>query len=156
VDNREVDALVAEKIMRLNVLGFMDVFPDFDSTNREEVPYDDISKCSYRRRAAVYMEQCRCEFRQPDDAVYFGHGAACLEVVRQYTRDLVEALNAAEKLELTITLYRNLWANGEWYWHCHIGGAINAHVPGWAEEKTAPLAICVALLRHRGIEVQVD
>lgn len=67
-----------------------------------------------------------------------------------YSMDITAAWQVAEKFDQGIALFRNLWANGKWYWHCHIGGSINGPGESWAEELTAPLAICRAALKFRG------
>jgi len=138
---------VGELVMRLEIPGMLAVTPDHDSPGGYCVPYtqDPILKCDVIR--PVYVAHCACDMdeRQPGDDDYWGHYAACLEVVPRYPEDIAAAWCVVEKMvpikygfNLAIESPPGPW--GDWEVHFYNGGT---HL---AFADTAPLAICRAAL----------
>lgn len=88
----ELDALIAEKVLGLEVLGFeMGVLnPEcccgrhtyLDSTHRIT---DDDDFGIRTRPSAWYLDSCVCRFKTEGEEEYFGHTAFCLRPVEPYS-----------------------------------------------------------------------
>ena len=101
----ELDALVAEK-MGLEVLGKLAVTPSVDCCSGYDIPYNqplydlEQSRQGWTVRP-VYLRDCACPAgeRQPGDDDYWGHYAACLDVVPNYSTDIVAAWEIHERMK---------------------------------------------------------
>lgn len=126
---RVLDALIAEKV------------DGYQRHDWQPFEHPQIKK-------TVYCRNCRrTKGLAPDfseEGMFCNHSHGYPE----YSTDDSIALDLAERLEQGITLFRNLWANGKWYWHCHIGGRIDESGDHWAEEESLAHAICLAALSY--------
>ena len=86
---RELDALIAKEIMRLNVLGVSNVHRDPECCCGQHwmIPFDYYAEANAPGAFAryVYLKECFCDHRDESDVDYFGHIASCLEVVLPYS-----------------------------------------------------------------------
>ena len=146
----DLDWRVAELVMGLDVPGMLMVTPDHDSPSAYCVPYRQEPHGLDAPRP-VYVAHCACDMdeRQPSDEDYWGHYAACLEVVPRYSTDIAAAWQVADKLHNSGWWVRVKSAMNEDLeqlgWAAHIGRWWNREYLGtWA--LTAPLVICRAAL----------
>ena len=143
---------VAELVMGLEVPGMLAVTPDHDSPGGYCVPYtqDPILKCDVIR--PVYVAHCACDMdeRQPGDDDYWGHYAACLEVVPRYPEDIGPAWEVVEYFGPAPFLLAfhpaDAWRTGGGEIYCYSHWSCWFEGGGKIDAKTAPLAICRAAL----------
>jgi len=93
----------------------------------------------------VYCENCRCT-RGPledlsEDGMFCNHPHGFPE----YSTDVDTAFELVERLGQGVTLFRNLWGNGVWHWHCHLGDSMDNNETSVEVESLAH-AICLAAL----------
>lgn len=65
-----------------------------------------------------------------------------------YSTNIIAALEVILEVDKEITLFRNLWGNGVWHWHCHIDTPIEDPGEHWAEVESLAHAICLAALSY--------
>ena len=82
----EMDVAVA-RALGLDVLGVIGVFPNPVCEGRFIIGF----KVGGNVPRPIYLDDCICEFREPNDRDYFCHHAGCLKVVRQYSTDIAAA-----------------------------------------------------------------
>ena len=97
---REMDAMVAERVLGMKVLGWTTCVHVDGSWSIH--PDSDVEGWNcYAERGPVWLHRCLCHLgeREPRHAA-FGHGASCLEVIPNFSTDLAEAwsiLNAISR-----------------------------------------------------------
>ena len=161
---RELDALVAEKVMGLKVGGFCPAscYPTGDDPRAEGLgtignmnglhPFSVPDDCDCDNLDVVDLEQWDYnEGRHPwaDTARPFGHSTLCLQWVPAYSIDIAAAWDVAEKVPYALCLMR---VDGKWraqFWELR---KYTSRPQGEADAPTAPRAICVAALRAMGVE----
>lgn len=96
LSNEELNALIAEKVMGLQVLGVTACERD-PECGYLEVPYDPIDGRGESR--SIYLRNCRCDNeKRATDTDYFGHFAGCVEVVPDYSLCIADAMLVVEKM----------------------------------------------------------
>lgn len=154
---REMDALIAEKVMRLTVF---DVAPacQYEDGSWQVKRADSFDTEPH----PIYLKECRCETIRNDSLLsqlieggLFGHYANCLDVVPFYSTDIAAAWQVVEKLEYNWNLYRDMGKCGHEETqgdklYRFIYSAPGMSMAGTTAE-TAPLAICRAALKAYGV-----
>lgn len=176
MNDLELDALVAQKVLGLNVVGeAMCASPEGDWVI---CGAKETLTGHYGTLRPVYLRECRCgnlrqsaaemEERNPDlrearreekfRSILFGHNIhACLEVVRCYSTDIAEAWEIFDIVKLR-AIRRARGGFDVPYRDC---GDPMVHVVvhdccGSVWAPTAPRAICLAALRSVGVEVESE
>jgi hypothetical protein len=133
MDNRQLDVLIAERVMLLEVPGEAPCWQD--ECSHWHVSYLEGEESS----EFVYLNDCVCEFKEETDITYHGHIAGCLEVVPFYSTDLVRAWSVVERVMEKTNEFILEWQGATIGWYCWFA---NASV----KAQTVPLAICRAAL----------
>ena len=137
----ELDALVETRIFNQEVLGIVFAEPDYYQSHRWTIPYtrppvgSDLPNSQLR---PVYLRDCSCEYRQPNDSNYFGHFACCLEVVSARSTNIAAAWEVVQQMLENAYDFELYWAGPGRGFDCHFTGT------GLVRGLTAPLAICRA------------
>ncbi len=152
----KLNAIMAEKGMGLEVPGWAVCFVDpeccipWHGSVMEESPeaIEDKYYCHYW---PIYLKHCCCEFKEEHDTDVFGHTAYCFEPVPFYSTHIVAAMEVAEAVGLFAThcLTFDELAN-EWQIYSKTMPIVSST---GAAANTAPLAICLAICRVKGIEI---
>lgn len=141
----ELDALVAEHVMKLDVVGFMPCMNH--GHGYYDVPYDGNAG-DFSVVRPICVTNCFCELKDPRDITILGHIAGCLDAIGDYSTDIAAAWKVVEKLhgEISFEICNYLAddTNDVWGWHCQI---IYGNSFGNGNGETAPLAICRAALK---------
>ena len=147
----ELDALIAEKVMGLNVLGMANVKPDDECCSLLIT----LNETDEQRPVALDSDPefaCVCDRSNPL-AIVLGHNFLCraLTLVPEYSTDPAAALAVVERLA------KSGWSvqwNGPPFSRgphdvrfSYFGDDPTVHDRGSAEANTLPLAICRAALR---------
>jgi hypothetical protein len=153
---RELDALIAEKVMGLRVVGRAKA-ETFECK-------DDYLIIAEGGDEPVFLSQgrCMCEddeglpgFPASEELHLFGHLRYCLDVVLHYSTDIAAAWQVIEKIRLGNSMMIDVsCGNGRLGWRCYIR-VFEKRADGHDREafetaNTAPLAICRAILRAIG------
>ena len=140
---REIDALVAEKIMGMTVVGKATCLLAEGFVIQSENDGAPVPK--WHSVEPVFVEDCICDI-ETDDRKLFGHQIGCLEVVPFFSTDIAAAWQVVEKLAEkttdTVDLRQSINPRG---WNCVIGNP-DARLIVWAE--TAQMAICKAAVMY--------
>ena len=147
---RELDALIAEKVMSLNVLGVVNGERDPEGCfgHHIMIPFEYCPKDSIE--TPIYLAHCLCEFREESDIDYFGHTAGCLEVVPWYSTNIAaawEVVEALNSMKLGWFSLEQFGSKGQDEWSALIwvsGGESDCF---FADAETVPLAICRMALK---------
>jgi len=133
---RELDMLVAEKVMGCKVLRATD---------------EGLSQREYERRRRWENARCGCAGSMHNDSDDEG----CYEWLKEYSTDIAAAFEVVEKINSS----KNKWLlnslrcdpnDGKWQF-----GDIDRDGSIWPDDKydSAPHAICLAALKAVGVEV---
>lgn len=141
----ELDALIAEHIFNLQVLG---ISPCIETTDKAEVWLlnDKVDWGGRAERLPIYLRECRCAERIPEDEIWNGHISLCVAVVPRYSADIAAAWLVVEKMKVT----HGAWVEFEDTWRADFqhGMVGSPHFSkGTGSGDTAPLAICRAALK---------
>ena len=147
---RELDALVAEKVMGLEVLGQSTIAYIEGETSIHPDSKPEHWSC-YAESGPIYLQHCVCEFKDEHDEIIYGHIVQCCDAVPLFSEEIGAAWEVVEvltkKKEVTLEYYK-LPTGDKW------GIAIGmGTVTGFGD--TAPLAICLAALKAEGVTVPV-
>ena len=144
----EMDALVAENVTGLDVLG---ITPCTRFEGSWDVPLRPCTEWGTRR--PVYLRRpdtggCCCEVREPEDHDYWGHIAMCLEVVPCSSVEMAPAWQVVEAMmSKGAAVHIDHWDGNtcpDTTWEVIF---VSPWFRGEASCHTAPLAICRAALR---------
>lgn len=140
---RELDALIAEKVMEHRVLGRANA----DCFDCDWVIYGEGGS------EPVYLEECQCEEWKAsmaevgiqEEPNIFGHYSCCLKVVPEYSTDIAHAWLAVDRLIPAKADNINISMRfGQWRVDFELEGCI---LVTSGEGATVPLAICRAALK---------
>lgn len=153
---RELDALVAEKVMGLKVLGLHPCW-DPECGDPQPCPYDAGVE------HPVYLDHCSCDLDLETELVRVsgwtrfrvgetGHSYHCISRVPDYSTDIADAWRVIERM---IREGQKFWQldslgfEGERWRVCFARGGDTDDVRQWipAVADTAPHAICLAALK---------
>ena len=145
---RELDALIAEKVMGLDVLGWASgVCYGGDGWYIQDAE---------PKTHPAFLEHCFCDIGDYGDSwpVALGHDVGCLGVVRFYSTEIAAAWEVVEKLRgMGLNIRLHTWGEG-WQFAC--GNVFTDWVipddAYWSTAKTIPHAICLSALRALGAE----
>ena len=138
---REMDAAVGKNVMELDVLGTLVVTSNMDCCRGYCVPYKQPKETAmFTARRPVYIAHCGCDLndRQPGDEDYWGHYAACLDAVPDYSTDDIATLEIVDTMIAKGKEFE-LYHDSEG-WSCHFTGT------GLVYEETRGMAVCRAAL----------
>jgi hypothetical protein len=143
----EVDAAVA-RALGLDVLGIIPCCPD-PETFGYLVGYEEQGNIP----RPVYLRDCACEFKEPNDVDYFGHHAGCLDVVHDYSTDIAAAWEVHRAACAMLFSKRRAYFRAIQEQTRLESGALVA----WPDVLMAlidvfPEAICRAFLKAKGVE----
>lgn len=152
---RELDALVAEKVMGLNILGITSCvhhhfwYVQYDGQGQKDQP--------------VYLRRCVCYIKEVGATIILGHISACLDVVPFYSTDISSAWQVVDKIEelgfILFPLERRtpLWLRYRWSARFvtsddPVGLPLLAEEGFIGEGETPAAAICYAALKVVGYD----
>lgn len=142
---REMDAAVAAGPMQLEVLG--NVRTARDPCGGYDVPYKRLDSGLL---LPVYVAHCACDVgeREPNDADYWGHYAACLRVVPRYSQDWAAAGEVVEKMLLSMwdVSFDARRRKDQTYWDVSFYNEEEWLQARADDQASMPLAICRAAL----------
>lgn len=154
MDNREIDSLIAEKVMDLKVLGYARCFRDPESSN-----YLIGFNGSGLESQPVFLAHCVCEIKEKEDIEIFGHIVSCLEVVLEYSIDISAAWQVIQKMQADGWHYEICASHREPSHYVKFGrGKYDPCDDIFREEHSATgptpwMAICLAALEAAGVDV---
>lgn len=176
--DRELDALVAEKVMGRKVVGRALAISTEGvwEVQGPEVGSSDNWMCAAEKAAPVMLDldkdrHCLCETGSQEDEFskrdICGHFNGCLAVVPRYSTDIAAAWKVIEKLRLFEEAYEAFElgivknpVTGTEKWYAGLGyenkhGKSMFHAHKFVTADTPSHAICLAALRAVGVEVPV-
>lgn len=144
MSDRELDALVAEKVMSLRLLGVVPCVQDPEDGSWD-TPYDKELHGTALQPIYLKPNYCGCQFKQVEDVDYSGHSASCVSVVPFYSTDIRAVMKVVEKMRadgwsFACTLYEGELPYASF---CKRTAVSSRN----AEAKTLPEAICRAALK---------
>lgn len=165
---RELDALVAEKVMELEVPGSAVVFIDPECCipwhgSVTDESRKDVEEKTYRYYWPIYLAHCCCDFKneQRDREEIFSHSVYCFEPVPFYSTDIAAAWELVEKLraEDWEADIRGCYSSphkcahpwSAFFVESGLGKPFGRMAKSYGD--AAPLAICLAALKVRGIDI---
>ena len=163
---RELDALVAEKVMGLQVLGLANA-NNYDGdwiVFGDAIPEGDNNEPVFLRDAEIPCQSCvswdewnKERPEMPEEKLANGHYSSCLEVVPFYSELIGAAWQVVEKLfadgfEVRVNLnhddyFKNECIISKEYWKEEDDIVVN-------RVETIPLAICLAALKAVKVEIE--
>lgn len=143
MSDRELDALVAEKVMSLQVLGTVLCERDPEDGSWD-APYEETGRGTPH---PIYLKPnyCGCQFKQVGEADYSGHSAACVSVIPFYSSSIEAVMQVVEKMRTNYA-----WDIESWSTPAFTGWEVklwkSGDIVGEDRSESLPLAICRAAL----------
>lgn len=149
---RELDAMVAERVMGWKVVGYVDAWGECGPEEPMAEPGDH----------PAYVEECICEWvrqnnveygKDPEHGWIHGHSWQCLAIVPEHSTSVAAAWEVVEKMRERGWQLHLQGPHGGWrarfVWWGETIPVVGARprIDPHADADTAPLAICLAAIQ---------
>lgn len=151
--NRELDALISEKLFNSLVIGWYYVHYDYDNniqvlTEKEYVEHKELQLFVSTNREPMVIEPLFCtpehhKYEKEYPPYFNGHYDYCLVTCPKYSTDIADAWKILDKLQTEWEIEISKLLTDHTIWHV---GFEKKDVRCVADEETLPLAIANAAL----------